>query len=149
MDRDTFDKARKNVAQVSEDLIATRASLGAERLERLVHQAEVSMDKLTGSPEWDSFVQIVQSRLEAAKDDHEHLAYDLAHPSFSPGVHDMMRQRIELASQHGVIATLEWITGLPREIMDATEAAELDGEELPKAVRGTPESDADPRNPNA
>lgn len=136
MDKDTYESIREDLFNVNVNAQGhlERTSTSAERLERLVHQAEVSMDKLTGSSEWDAFVQIVQSRLEAAKDDYEHLVYELGHPNFSPEVGEMTRQRFALAMQHGVIETLEWITELPREVMDAAEAAGLDGEE-PKTSR--------------
>lgn len=127
MDRDTFDI--QWAASVKLDGGETQQHSGVEHLERLVHQAEVSMDKLTGSAEWDAFVQIVQSRIETAKDDYEHMAYELAHPSFRVGIEDMTRQRIGLAELHRTIATLEWITGLPREIMDAAEAAGLEDDD--------------------
>ena len=134
MDRDTYiSQTHERVAHVMKDL---RSSPDDERFERLVHQAEVSMDKLTGSPEWDSFVQIVQSRIETAKDDYEHMAYELAHPSFRVGIEDMTRQRIALAELHSTIAALEWITELPREIIDAAEAAGLDDEDVAAGVDG-------------
>ena len=125
MDKDTFEAQREMISEGSPSLPPD-----TDRLERLVHQAEVSMDKLTGSAEWDAFVQIVQSRIETAKNDYEHMAYELAHPSFRVGIEAMTQQRIALAELHSTIASLEWITGLPREIMDAAEAAGLDDEDM-------------------
>lgn len=130
MDRDTFEHLT-----VAERQLATKMNrdfnkdMATERFERLVQQAEVAMDRLTGSAEWDGFVQIVQSRLEAAKDDYEHEAYRLAHESFSADVIIMMQHRLKLAGLRRVLDTLEWIIELPREIMDAAAAAGVEEEE--------------------
>ena len=127
MDRDTYKARLALFPEALKERLPQQAT-DAARFERLVQQAEVAMDRLTGSAEWDGFVQIVQSRLEAAKDDYEHEAYALAHPSFRVSIEAMTRARIGLAERHGVLDTLEWIVGLPREIMDAAEDAGLDDE---------------------
>ena len=144
MDKDTFQKAREELLPLIEDQARTmRIASSAEHFERLVHQAEVAMSKLTGSAEWDSFVQIVQNRLDAAKDDYEHMAYELAHTDFHCSIEAMTRRRLQLAAVHSVISVLEWITELPREIMDAAAAAgvEENGEAREYRVAASPPLD--------
>ena len=89
---------------------------------RALGRAELSISQVTGDEHWDSFLQLIQGRLEEKRAQRDQASTALEESNdFSPDV--LIRQKL-LARQHCLeIEALEWVIGLPKIIMEQSAKA--------------------------
>ena len=88
----------------------------------LLRMAAVSMDKLTGSEEWDAYLKLVAARI----DDLEQSITATREALSSPTIvvyEEMIALKIRLAGHEGAIVALRDILALPRSIMEGDKGA--------------------------
>lgn len=120
--RDMAWEARKTV----------RTPENARRIAGPVLQAAIAARHVTGSPEWDRLLSIIQVQLESAKAVRRALADALMAPNLTDP-QTMMQIRIDVLLASERIKVFEAVVALPAGLMRDGELARLDLEELEKA----------------
>ena len=85
-------------------------------------QAEVQAERLTGDPDWDIFLQLVQAGIERM----QKLANELRRQLADPGTvnqDELMRLKISLADAEGHVRAWEATIQLPKDIKQSGEQA--------------------------
>jgi hypothetical protein len=108
-----YDAQRKQVERA--DTMARRP-----QYERTV-QASVALENLTGTPEWDYFLSLVQARLEAAQKRQNAFAQDVLLGEVDPNV--QLRTKLAYRECRMEADVLLWVIGLPKQALREAEAA--------------------------
>jgi hypothetical protein len=114
----------EHLETVKRDLLQSRR----HELERLA-QAPVAMAALTGDPNWDVFLQILQADLEKVRIALEALKERMV-DSIDVNPETLVLERIQAKVYQSQILTLEKVIGLPKQIKEEGVEAQKDLDEL-------------------
>lgn len=89
----------------------------AEMALRMLHQAEVVADNLTGDPDWDKFLSYLQSTLDISRGQREDIVRRMSSEDIVSD-EDIRRLKLLLVQIDERIRTLEAVMWLPRQIKD-------------------------------
>lgn len=119
---------RKQLRKAMEVKLREKSRERAPEL-RQIAQAAVSMDKLTHTPEWDFYLQIVQDTIDELGGMIQTLQdRSLSSPSFeSHEMASMKARTLEVLAQK---RALEQVLGLPKQIMEKGKDAKLSLERI-------------------
>ncbi len=94
---------------------------------RALSRAELSISQVTGDEHWDSFLQLIQGRLEEKRTQRSQASTALEESNdFSPEV--LINQKLIVRQLGCEIEALEWVIGLPKFIIEqGAKAKELLG----------------------
>lgn len=112
-----------------------KAGANGARREQLamLAQAEVSARLLTGSPEWDIFLQMLQATVDRFKANRDSLDEMLKDPRLA-NADDIIRTKIQYIQADTYVRALEGVVSLPVDIIESGDRARdllsrLDGDE--------------------
>ncbi len=88
----------------------------------VLSQAAVSAANMTGSTEWDIFLQFLQSQVERVKESRAALEVVMKDPRVTSD-EDMRRAKIEYIEADAIVRTLEAVISLPSDIMESGDKA--------------------------
>lgn len=95
----------------------------------ILEQAEVSDKKLIGSPEWDLYLQRLQSQLDTAKEAKVNIVAELVSPlTVDPIEERRLKNMIIILDER--IGTLDACINLPKDVIEQGEEARLQLAEL-------------------
>ena len=105
---------RLNEGEYQQRLEARKREIATERMPELrsLAQGEVLAPRLTGSEEWDAFLQIVQAMIAEARQIADARAKAIA-TEFSLSADELAQRRLEAAQLFGRLAALEEVQQIP------------------------------------
>lgn len=99
--------------------VARKQANGAHRDHLvLLSQAAVNATNMTGSTEWDIFLQFLQSQAERVKEGRAALETIMKDPRVTSD-EDMRRAKIEYIEADAIVRTLEAVISLPSDIIES------------------------------
>ena len=119
MTRDEFDALQPQLPLGDDPAVAAR------QLRDYAIRAAVGAEHLTGRPEWDQFLSYVTRQRDLVLAGRNAVAEQLVTPMVV-GVEEVARLRGQAALLSGVLNALEWVLGLPKDIIaNGVQAKEL------------------------
>lgn len=130
---------REDYRQVLAAQAAKAAANGAQHDHLvLLSQASVNAANMTGSTEWDIFLQFLQSQVDHVKESRAALEVVMKDPRVTSD-EDMRRAKIQYIEADAIVRTLEAVISLPSDIIESGDKARdlLSRMEGDETVEGT------------
>ena len=117
--RDDWEQSRKEAQD------AHVVDHAQEQQIRMLIQAAVSLDRVTGDPDWDKFLSYVQGALEYAEELTKEVEVQLA-DIYLVDQTKILTLKASLALLKGQVLSLEWVLAIPKELKEQGKIARED-----------------------